>query len=99
MHPDTAAQLVHPGLNYVVDCIDSIAPKQQLLITAAQQGIRVVSSMGAGGRLDPSRVQVAELSDTFNDSFAANIRSGLRKRGGGMGPLQCRLLVLLLRDG
>jgi hypothetical protein len=58
LHPESAAALVQPGLDYVVDCIDSIAPKQQLISAALQRGIRVVSSMGAGGRMDPSRVQV-----------------------------------------
>lgn len=56
LDPDSARQLLDEGdYDYVIDCIDSIAPKQQLIMAAHAKGIRIVSSMGAGGRLDPSR--------------------------------------------
>ncbi|KAF6266232.1 hypothetical protein COO60DRAFT_1251038, partial [Scenedesmus sp. NREL 46B-D3] len=41
--------------------------------------------MGAGGRLDPSRVRLADVSETYNDAFAAVVRRGLRKAGVGSG--------------
>ncbi|KIY98710.1 Uncharacterized protein MNEG_9250 [Monoraphidium neglectum] len=84
--PETARALVsRQRYDFVVDCIDSIAPKQNLLLAAVEAGVKVVSSMGAGGRMDPSRVKTADLQDTFGDPFAANIRRGLRKQGVGRG--------------
>jgi len=71
----------HCRYDYVVDCIDSIAPKKTLICAARRAGGRVISSMGAGGRMDASRVRVVDLFDTYNDPFAANIRRGLRKMG------------------
>ncbi|GAX75170.1 hypothetical protein CEUSTIGMA_g2614.t1 [Chlamydomonas eustigma] len=70
-----------PPFDYVVDCIDSIAPKLSLLVAAHKAGIKVVSSMGAGGRLDPGRIRMVDVFNTHNDPFAANIRQGLRKAG------------------
>jgi len=87
--PDGAADaLLRPGgpagpcaYDYVVDCIDSVAPKRDLIVAAVAAGARVASSMGAGGRLDPSRVRVCDLSQTYGDPLAANMRKQLRKRG------------------
>jgi hypothetical protein len=80
--PETAGELVSAQrYSYVVDCIDSIAPKQHLLLAAVAAGLPAISSMGAGGRLDPSMVKVADISQTYNDPFAASIRRGLRKHG------------------
>ncbi|PNH08280.1 hypothetical protein TSOC_005187 [Tetrabaena socialis] len=69
-------------LDWVVDCIDSIAPKVALVAAARSAGAQVVSSMGAGGRMDPLSVHVADLSETFFDPFAANVRRGLRREYG-----------------
>jgi len=67
--------------DYVFDCIDSVQPKQYVIVACKQQGVRVVSSMGAGGRVDPSKVQVADISETFNCPFAQQVRKGLKKKG------------------
>jgi len=67
--------------DYVFDCIDSVQPKQYVIVACKQQGVRVVSSMGAGGRLDPSKVQVADISETFNCPFAQQVRKGLKRKG------------------
>jgi tRNA threonylcarbamoyladenosine dehydratase len=79
--PEHVNDLVTNDLDYVFDCIDSIQPKQYLIVTCKQKGIRVVSSMGAGGRLDPSKVQVADISETFNCPFAQQMRKGLKRKG------------------
>lgn len=82
LDPEAADDLVAAEpYDYVIDCIDSIAPKQKLIVAGWRAGKKVVSSMGAGGRLDPSRVRLADISETYNDTFAANIRKGLRKQG------------------
>ncbi|MBK7936451.1 MAG: tRNA threonylcarbamoyladenosine dehydratase [Lewinellaceae bacterium] len=67
--------------NFVFDCIDSVQPKQYVIVACKQQNVRVVSSMGAGGRLDPSKVQVADISQTFNCPFAQQVRKGLKRKG------------------
>jgi tRNA A37 threonylcarbamoyladenosine dehydratase len=79
--PTTAKELITEQFNYVFDCIDSVQPKQYLIVTCKQKDIRIVSSMGAGGRIDPSKVQVADISETFNCPFAQQIRKGLKKKG------------------
>jgi hypothetical protein len=80
-----AALVQEQTYDYVIDCIDSVAPKQALLLAGHAAGAQVVSSMGAGGRLDPSRVRLADISETYNDAFAAVVRRGLRKAGVGSG--------------
>lgn len=67
--------------DYVFDCIDSVQPKQYVIVACKQQGVRIVSSMGAGGRVDPSKVQVADISQTFNCPFAQQVRKGLKRKG------------------
>ncbi len=69
------------GLDYVADCIDSVRSKLYLITTATQSGIRVISSMGAGNKLDPTRFTVADISKTHTDPLAKVIRTELRKRG------------------
>lgn len=79
--PETAKTLITDQFDYVFDCIDSVQPKQYLIVTCKQKDVRIVSSMGAGGRVDPSKVQVADISETFNCPFAQQIRKGLKRKG------------------
>ncbi len=66
-------------LDYVVDAIDSIDGKVDLLLQAVRQGIPVISSMGMGNRRDPTKVILSCLSKTHTDPFARIIRGRLRK--------------------
>ncbi|CAG9466979.1 unnamed protein product [Pedinophyceae sp. YPF-701] len=83
--PGDAEQLVAPGgspaYDYVVDCIDSVAPKVALLAAGVRAGCTVVSAMGAGGRYDPARLHISDISQTWNDRFAKVVRKGLRRKG------------------
>ena len=79
--PEEVKELITPEFDYVFDCIDSIQPKQYIVVTCKQKGIRVVSSMGAGGRIDPSQVRVADISETYNCPFAQQVRKGLKRKG------------------
>jgi len=63
--------------DYVVDCIDTPSPKVFLLYHSVQRTIPVVSSMGAGGKLDPAQVRIADLSESFNCKLARVIRKRL----------------------
>jgi tRNA A37 threonylcarbamoyladenosine dehydratase len=66
----------------VIDCIDSITSKCHLLATCKRRGIPVISAMGTGGRLDPLRIRVSDLSRTHHDSLAKVIRQILRSQYG-----------------
>ncbi len=79
--PNTAQDLISKKFDYVFDCIDSVQPKQYLIVTCKQLGVRIISSMGAGGRIDPSKVQVADLSESYNCPFAQQMRKGLKRKG------------------
>lgn len=79
--PDSVKTLITTEYDYVFDCIDSVQPKQYVIVTCKQKDIRVVSSMGAGGRIDPSKVQIADLSETYNCPFAQQVRKGLKRKG------------------
>ena len=79
LSPERAYELVTTEFDYVVDCIDSITPKLNLIKSARDKKIKVVSSMGAGGKLDASKVKVSDISKTNNCHLATAVRKRLRK--------------------
>jgi tRNA A37 threonylcarbamoyladenosine dehydratase len=82
LEPDDFDELLHKmSYDYVVDAIDSVSPKIYLILAAKRQKIKIVSAMGAGGKTDPSKVKVADISKTRDDFLARVIRKRLRKHG------------------
>ena len=82
LNPEDIAEIIDRGsFSYVVDAIDSVAPKVALIAHCLRSKVRIVSSMGAGGRIDPTRVQYADISDTYNDGLAKAVRSRLKAMG------------------
>ena len=81
--PDLMMELVTTRFDWVLDCIDSLQPKLYFLGAAATNGVKVVSSMGAGGRIDPQKVRIAPIFETDCCRFAYKIRKGLRRKGFG----------------
>lgn len=67
--------------DYMIDAIDSVAPKVALIEAALRRKLRFISSMGAGGRIDPSQVRYADLSDTYHDGLARAVRQRLKRDG------------------
>ena len=67
--------------DYVLDCIDSVSPKLALIKACRRRKIKIVSSMGAGGKMDPCKVMVRDLSKTNNCFLAKQIRKRLKKEG------------------
>jgi tRNA A37 threonylcarbamoyladenosine dehydratase len=65
----------------MIDAIDSITPKITFMRMAYESGIPLVSSMGAGAKLDPTKLQVVDLSKTYNCPFAQQIRKQLKQHG------------------
>jgi tRNA A37 threonylcarbamoyladenosine dehydratase len=74
-----------PECSVVIDAIDSLSAKAALVAEAYQRGLTVVSSMGAGGRMDPTRLRVTDLQDTIVCPLARAMRTHLRRRGVGRG--------------
>jgi len=67
--------------DYVVDAIDSLSPKVYLLYFALQRNFRVISAMGAGGKMEPSLVKVADIKKTYQCGLAHAIRKRLHRLG------------------
>jgi tRNA A37 threonylcarbamoyladenosine dehydratase len=66
--------------DFVVDAIDNVTAKCHLLATCKARGIRVVSSTGASGRMDPTQIRVVDLADTAIDPLADAVRRALRQK-------------------
>lgn len=79
--PDRVEDLLQGKIDYVVDAIDSITPKLTFIKAAYSKGLRIVSSMGAGAKLDPTQLQVVDISKTYNCPFAQQVRKNLKKAG------------------
>jgi len=82
IEPDEFESLVTgQAYDYIIDAIDSVSPKIYLILAAKRHKIKIVSAMGAGGKMDPLKVKVADISKTRDDFLARVIRKRLRKQG------------------
>ncbi len=80
LEPDKMkALLENNSFDYVMDCIDSVTPKITLISQAYESGIKLASSMGAGGKMDPTKVQTADFSETYNCKLARYLRKRLHR--------------------
>jgi tRNA A37 threonylcarbamoyladenosine dehydratase len=78
LSPERAFDIVTKDYDYVMDCIDSVTPKINLIRGAKRQRVKIISSMGAGGKMEASKVKVADISNTVNCVFAKAIRKRLK---------------------
>ncbi len=67
--------------DYVVDCIDTLSPKVFLIYHAFTRGLKVVTSMGAGGKMDPTLVRIADISKSHDCKLARVVRKRLHRLG------------------
>jgi len=67
--------------DYVMDCIDSVTPKLEWLVACISKKIKIISHMGAGGKLDPSKVSVETLDKTHNCKLAHHVKKRLKRKG------------------
>jgi tRNA A37 threonylcarbamoyladenosine dehydratase len=67
--------------DYVIDAIDTISPKLFLILETLKRNISLVSAMGAGGKIDPSKIRVSDISKTYQCSLASVVRKRLKKHG------------------
>lgn len=79
--PETAEQFDFSQYDYVIDAIDTVSGKIEIILRAQAAGVPVISAMGAGNKLDPSRFQVADIYDTKVCPLARAMRSLLKKQG------------------
>jgi tRNA A37 threonylcarbamoyladenosine dehydratase len=75
------SQLI-PPCDAVIDAIDQVRAKAALIAHCRRAGIRIVTTGGAGGRTDPTRIEVVDLSRTTQDALASKVRAMLRKDHG-----------------
>lgn len=79
--PDTADQFDFSAWDYVVDAIDTVSGKLELVCRAHAAGVPVISCMGTGNKLDPSLLEVADIGNTSMCPLARVMRKELKKRG------------------
>lgn len=79
--PDTAEQFNFSQYDYIVDCIDTVTGKIQLVLKAKEANKPIISCMGAGNKLDPTQFKVADISRTSVCPLARVMRTELKKRG------------------
>lgn len=79
--PDNVSNLLEPGYDLVLDAIDSFSAKLALLKGCVEREVMVLSSMGAAGKLDPTRIQIADIADSQGCRLARKLRKELRRGG------------------
>ena len=79
--PETAERFDFTQYDYVVDAIDTVTGKVQLIVQAKSAGVPIICAMGAGNKLDPTRFEVADIHDTTVCPLARVMRRECRKRG------------------
>jgi tRNA threonylcarbamoyladenosine dehydratase len=75
----TAETLLSTRFDYVVDAIDDPAQKALMIVTCQERSIPIITVGGAGGRWDPTQIQVADLTKAFNDGLLRRVRKTLRR--------------------
>lgn len=78
---DQMIELLETPFDYVVDAIDTLSPKLYLIFHSVKKNLPIVSSMGSGGKLDPTGVRIDDISKSYNCKLAYVLRKRLRKLG------------------
>ena len=79
--PENEKEFNFEEYDYIIDCIDTVTAKLHIIEKAINLNIPVISSMGAGNRLDPTKIIITDISKTQDDKLAKVVRTELRKRG------------------
>lgn len=82
---ESMEKILSPPTEIVIDAIDSLNPKVQLLVSAYQARIPIISSMGAALRTDPSKIRTGDIFDSQSCPLAKHVRKRLRRRNVGRG--------------
>ncbi|QNU65644.1 tRNA threonylcarbamoyladenosine dehydratase [Ruminiclostridium herbifermentans] len=79
--PDVAEEFIDKSYSYIVDAIDTVTAKIDLVVKANAYGIPIISAMGAGNKVDPTKFEVSDIYKTSVDPLAKVVRKELRNRG------------------
>lgn len=79
--PETREQFFDTGYDFIADAIDSVACKTDLIVTALERNIPIISSMGTGNKLDPTQFVITDLAKTSGCPLARVMRRELKQRG------------------
>lgn len=79
--PENSEEIDFSGYSYIVDAVDTVSAKIEIVMKAAACNVPVISSMGTGNKLDPSLLQIADLYETSECPLARVMRHELRERG------------------
>ncbi|MBQ6560027.1 MAG: tRNA threonylcarbamoyladenosine dehydratase [Erysipelotrichaceae bacterium] len=79
--PDRTEEIPFETFDYIVDAIDTVTAKIDLVLQAQKHAVPIISAMGCGNRLDPSKLVCTDLSKTYNDPLAKIMRKELKERG------------------
>lgn len=66
--------------DYVMDCIDSVTPKLEWIIACKRLKIKIITHLGAGGKIDPSKVKISKLENTHNCKLGAHIKKRMKRK-------------------
>jgi len=80
--PDNLDEMLDKDLDYVVDAIDQVRTKAAMIAWCKSHGVPLITSGGAGGQIDPTRIEIADLARTIQDPLLSKVRSLLRKEYG-----------------
>ena len=80
--PDNLEQMLNKGFDYVIDAIDNVRTKAAMIAWCKSHATPVITSGGAGGQIDPTRIEIADLAHTIQDPLLSKVRSLLRKEYG-----------------
>ncbi|PLX24066.1 MAG: tRNA threonylcarbamoyladenosine dehydratase [Marinilabiliales bacterium] len=78
---DKMIEILDRPYDYVVDAIDTLSPKVYLIYHSIQKGLKIVSSLGSGARIDPTKVTIKDISKSYNCRLGFLLRKRLRKLG------------------
>lgn len=76
---DNLSEVIHDDFDFLIDCIDSVAAKTALIAWCKRRKIGIVTTGGAGGQIDPTKILIADLNKTYSDPLAARVRAKLKR--------------------
>lgn len=100
LEPERMEELLDStAYHYVLDCIDSVSPKLALIKAARRRKIKIISAMGAGGKSDPSKVMVRDISKSYNCYLAKQVRKRLKRESNIQKGVKCVFSAELQQEG
>jgi len=80
--PDNLDQMLDKGFDYVIDAIDQVRTKAAMIAWCKARGLPLITAGGAGGQIDPTRIEITDLARTVQDPLLSRVRALLRKEYG-----------------